>query len=82
MSGLDRESQIKDLQGQLDDWQHNLAVRVAGEARALDVELRKLHDDEFDEVWDVIRAARQQLFAATDMLRDLRRRLQDRPPLP
>ena len=80
MSEVNRETQIEGIRGQLHDWQHNLAVRVAGEAQALDVEIDKLNDNEFDEVWEVIRTARNSLFAATDTLRELRLRLQDRPP--
>lgn len=80
MSRLDRAQQLESLHTQLEEWQHNLAVRVAGEAQALDAEIDKLTDDEIDEVWEVLRTAQQRVFAGTDMLRDLRRRLQS--PLP
>jgi hypothetical protein len=55
---------------------------VAGEAEALDIQLPKLLDEEFDEVWNVLRRALQQVLAGTDMVRDLRRRLQNRDPMP
>lgn len=80
MSRLGRAEQLESLHNQLEEWQHNLALRVAGEAQALDAEIDKLSDDEIDEVWDVLRTAQQQVFAGTDSLRDLRRRLQTRPP--
>ena len=79
MSRLRREEQLESIHNQLEEWQHNLALRVAGEAQALDVEIHKLSDDEIDEVWEVLRTAQQQVFAGTDSLRDLRRRLQTRP---
>jgi hypothetical protein len=80
MSRLDRAEQLDGLHNQLEEWQHNLAVRVAGEAQALDAEIHKLTDDEIDEMWEMLRTAQQHVFAGTDMLRDLRRRLQS--PLP
>jgi hypothetical protein len=80
MSRLDRAEQLESLHNQLEEWQHNHAVRVAGEAQALDAELHKLADDEIDEMWETLRTAQQHVFAGTDMLRDLRRRLQT--PLP
>ena len=79
MSRLRREEQLESLHNQLEEWQHNLALRVAGEAQALHVEIHKLSDDEIDEVWEILRTAQQQVFAGTDSLRDLRRRLQTRP---
>lgn len=82
MSGLRRDTQLESIRNQLEEWQQNLAVRVAGEAEALDIQLPKLLDGEFDEVWDVLRNAQQQVLAGTDMLRDLRRRLQNRDPFP
>ena len=82
MSGLGRETQLESIHNQLEEWQQNLAVRVAGEAEALDFQLSKLVDGEFDEVWDVLRNAQQQVLAGTDMLRDIRRRLQNRDPMP
>ena len=80
MSRLDRAAQLGSLHNQLEEWQHNLAVRVAGEAQALDAEIHKLTDDEIDEMWEMLRTAQQHVFAGTDILRDLRRRLQS--PLP
>ena len=80
MSRLRRSEQLESLHNQLEEWQHNLALRVAGEAQALHVEIHKLSDDEIDEVWEVLSTAQQQVFAGTDSLRDLRRRLQTRPP--
>ena len=80
MTRLGRDEQLESLRDQLEEWRHNLALRVAGEAQALNVELHKLSDDEIDEVWEILRTAQQQVFAGTDMLRDLRRRLQTRPP--
>lgn len=74
-----REEELESLHQQLEEWQHNLALRVAGEAQALDAELHKLTDDEIEELWEILRTAQQHVFAGTDMLRDLRRRLQ--PPL-
>lgn len=82
MSGLGREKQLESIHNQLEEWQQNLAVRVAGEAEALDIQLPKLLDEEFDEVWNVLRRALQQVLAGTDMVRDLRRRLQNRDPMP
>ncbi len=76
MSRLDRAEQVESLHDQLEEWQHNLAVRVAGEAEALDAEIHKLTDDEIDEMWEMLRTAQQHVFAGTDLLRDLRRRLQ------
>lgn len=82
MSGLRRDTQLESIHNQLEEWQQNLAVRVAGEAEALAFQLPKLLDGEYDEVWDVLRNAQQQVLAGTDMLRDLRRRLQNRDPFP
>jgi hypothetical protein len=78
MSELNREAQLQGIRRQLEHWQDNIAARVANEARALALEIGKLGDHEFDEVWDLLRAANDQVLAATDILRDLRRRLQDR----
>lgn len=80
MSRLDRAEQLESLHNQLEEWQHNLAVRVAGEAQALDAEIQKLTDDEIDEMWEMLRTAQQHVFTGTDLLRYLRRRLQS--PLP
>lgn len=76
MSRLRREEELESLHHQLEQWQHNLAVRVAGEAKALDAELHKLTDDEIDELWEILRTAQQHVLNGTDMLRELRRRLQ------
>lgn len=80
MSRHDRAEQLESLHNQLEEWQHNLALRVAGEAQALDAEIHKLTDDGIDETWETLRSAQQHVFAGTDMLRELRRRLQSPPP--
>ena len=71
-----RDEELESLHHQLEEWQHNLALRVAGEAKALDAELHRLTDDEIEELWDILRTAQQHVFSGTDMLRDLRRRVQ------
>ena len=44
--GLDdaRTTRDGDIEALLEEWQENLALRVAGEAQVLDVEVDKLHD--------------------------------------
>jgi hypothetical protein len=76
VSRLRREEELESLHHQLEEWQHNLALRVAGEAKALDAELHRLTDDEIEELWEILSTAQQHVFAGTDMLRDLRRRVQ------
>lgn len=76
MSRSRRDEELESLHQQLEEWQHNLALRVAGEARALDAELHRLTDDEIKELWEIFRTAQQHVFAGTDLLRDLRRRVQ------
>ena len=78
MSGLNRQARLQEIQHQLERWKDNLATRVASEAQALALEISKLRDHEIDEVWDLLRSANDQVLAGTDVLRDLRRRLQDR----
>lgn len=39
MGELNREAQLEGIQHQLDYWQHNVATRVAEEARALAIEI-------------------------------------------
>lgn len=75
-----RELQLDRIHAQLEDWQENLALRVAGEAQALDVEVDKLHDRELEEATQRLRAAHTHILAGCDTIRDLRRRLQDRQP--
>jgi len=79
MPELSRQQNLESIRGQLDDWQHNLSVRVAGEAQALDLELEKVRDNEIEEVWNALRTGQQNVLDGCDKLRDLRRRLQDRP---
>ena len=80
MSEMSRQDQLPGIRTQLEYWQDNLALRVAGEAQALALEIDKLHDREFNEVWEMLRTAHDQVLASTDLLRDLRRRLRDRDP--
>ena len=80
MSEMSRQDQLLGIHTQLEYWQDNLALRVAGEAQALALEIDKLHDRECDEAWQLIQTAHDQVLAGTDILRDLRRRLQDRQP--
>ena len=77
-----RQLQLDQIHTQLEDWQHNLALRVAGEAQALDVEIHKLYDGEVEEAEQRLRSAHTQILAGCDTIRDLRRRLQDRQPSP
>jgi hypothetical protein len=55
--------------------QENLALRVAGEAQALDVEVDKLHDGEVEEALQQLRFEHTQILAGCNTIRDLRRRL-------
>ena len=75
-----RQLQLDQIHAQLEDWQDNLALRVAGEAQALEVEVDKLHDGEVEEALQQLRSAHTQVLAGCDNIRDLRRRLQDRQP--
>ena len=77
---MNRKDHLQGIHTQLKYWQDNLAKRVAGEAQALANEVGKLRDPEYDETWQLIQTAHDQILAATDILRDLRRRLQDRQP--
>lgn len=79
MTELSRDEQLEALHHQLHHWQDNLAARVTNEAQALDLELERLHDHEIDEVWEALRTGHAHVLAGCDALRDLRRRLQDRP---
>ena len=78
MSELNREAQLQGIQHQLEHWQDNVATRVADEAQALALEIGKLRTHELGEVSDLLRAANDHVLAGTDILRDLRRRLQER----
>ena len=80
MSQPTRQLQLDRIHAQLEDWQENLARRVAGEAQALDIEVDKLHDRELEEATQRLLAAHTQILAGCDTIRDLRRRLQDRQP--
>ena len=80
MSQPTRQLQLDRIHAQLEDWQENLARRVAGEAQALDIEVDKLHDRELEEASQRLRAAQTQILAGCATIRDLRRRLQDRLP--
>ena len=75
---MNRKDHLRRIHTQLKYWQDNLATRVAGEAQALAKEVGKLRDPEYDETWQLIQTAHDQILAATDILRDVRRRLQDR----
>jgi hypothetical protein len=45
----------------------------------LELELDKLHDYELDQVWEALRTGLESILAGCDLVRDVRRRLQDRP---
>lgn len=74
------ETQIHRIQMQLGNWNDNLATRVAGEAQALSDEISKLADqDDVEAVEALVQRAHDQIMTSCDLLRDLRRRLQDLP---
>ncbi len=77
-----RQLQLDQIHAQLEDWQENLALRVAGEAQALDIEVHMLHDREVEEAQQRLRSAHTQILAGCDTIRDLRRRLQERQSSP
>ena len=77
---MNRKHNLQRIHTQLEYWQENLAKRVAGEAQALAKEVGKLRDPEYDETWQLIQTAHDHILAGTDILRDLRRRLQDPQP--
>ena len=80
MSEPTLENQLHRIQMQLENWHDNLATRVAGEARALSDEITRLADqDEINAVETMLRQAHDQIITSCDLLRDLRRRLQDQP---
>lgn len=74
-----RELQLQQIHTQLAHWQENLAIRVAGEAASFEVEIDKLHDEELETAGRLLRTAHSKILVGCDMLRDLRRQLQDRP---
>lgn len=78
MTELSRERHLEQIHTQLQHWQHNLASRVASEAETLDIEVDKLHDNELDAVRQRLRATQAEILAGCDIVRDLRRELQDR----
>ncbi len=78
MTELSRERHLEQIHLQLHHWLHNLASRVANEAETLDIEVDKLHDNELEDVRQRLRAAQAEILAGCDIVRDLRRELQDR----
>ena len=73
-----RQHQLEQIHTQLVHWRENLATRVAGEAGSLDVEIGKLRDDELEGVLRLLHAAHSKILASCDIVRDLRRKVQDR----
>jgi hypothetical protein len=75
-----REDQLRRIRLQLEVWQDSLATRVAGEASALEAEIDRLEVNELDVVDESLRQAYDRILASCDEVRDIRRRLQERPP--
>lgn len=78
MTELSRERHLEQIHNQLQHWQHNVASRVASEAETLEIEVDKLHDNELEAVPQRLRAAEAEILTGCDIVRDLRRELQDR----
>ena len=78
MTELSRERHLEQIHIQLEHWQHNLASRVASEAETLDIEIDNLHDNELEVVRQRLHAAQAEILTGCDIVRDLRRELQDR----
>ena len=73
-----REHQLEQIHTQLVHWQENLATRVAGEAELRDVEIGKLHDNDIKDALRLLPTAHTQILAGCDIMRDLRRKVQER----
>lgn len=73
-----REHQLEQVHTQLVHWQENLANCVAGEAELLDVEIGKLRDDDLEDALRLLHTAHTQILAGCDIVRDLRRKVQQR----
>jgi len=78
MPALSRERDLDQIHFQLQHWQHNLASRVASEAATLDTEVAKLHNYEIDAVRQRLHTAQAEILVGCDIVRDLRRELQER----